>query len=97
MARYRKRDAIETRLADALEADGRTFTADLIAKRFTGVEGYRMTLAFLELEGAGSFFVDLDTAPSREEVSRRAEELRGDPAKLRGLLQGELAGEGSPG
>ena len=93
MARYRKRDALEERLAQALELGGRTFTVDLIAKRATGVEGYRTTLAFLERGGAGSFFVDLDPAGSREEAGRRAEELAADPDRLRRILEDEL-GEG---
>lgn len=95
MARYRKRDAVEMRLADDLAADGRTFTVDLIAKRATGVEGYRMTLAFLELDGDASFFLDLEPAASREEATDRGEALAGDPDRLRSLLQEELAGSGS--
>lgn len=92
MARYRRRDALEIPLADRLEIDGRSFTAELIAKRATGVEGYRMTLAFLEIEGAGGFFVDLDPAESRDEVTRRAETLADDPDGLRERLRERLAG-----
>lgn len=94
MARYRKRDAVEARLADALEVEGRTFTADLIAKRFTGVEGYRVTLAFLERDGSGSFFVQAEPAASREEVGRRVEALRADEEELRALLRDRLAAGG---
>lgn len=98
MARYRRRDAIEERVSDRVEAEGRAFTADLIAKRATGVEGYRMTLALLELDGDGSFFVDLESAESREEAQRRATELREDPSRVRDLLARELgAGEAAAG
>lgn len=97
MARYRRRDALEERLAEALDVDGRTFTVDLIAKRATGVQGYRTTLAFLEREGAGSFFVDLEPAESKEEAGRRAEELAADPVRLRRLLEGELGEGGEDG
>ncbi len=95
MARYRKRDAVEMRLADDLAADGRRFTIDLIAKRATGVEGYRMTLAFLELDGDASFFVDLEPAASREEATSRGEALAADPGRLRTLLEERLAGSDS--
>lgn len=94
MARYRRRDATETRLADSLEVDGRTFTVDLIAKRATGVEGYRMTLAFLEVSGPGSFFVDLEPADTRDEATRRAGELGADQGELRRLLEEELTADG---
>jgi hypothetical protein len=87
MARYRRRDQIEIRVADALDAAGSRWSADLIAKRATGVPGYRMTLAFLELEGDGSAFVEIDPAPSREEAEARGEALAADPVRLARLLQ----------
>lgn len=95
MARYRKRDAIEERLSDRVEAEGRAFTADLIAKRATGIQGYRMTLAFLELGnggGSASFFVELEPAGSREEAQERADRLRGEPERLRRLLAEQISG-----
>ena len=92
MARYRKSDALELRLADEVEAGGRRFTADLTAKKATGVPGFRMTLAFLELDGPGGVFVDLEPAPGREEARRRAEALRGDPARLARILAERLTG-----
>lgn len=95
MARYRRKDSLEMRLADDLRAGGRAFSADLIAKRATGVEGYRMTLAFLELDGEASFFVDLEPVPTREEAARRGEALAEDHGRLRSLLEEESAGAGS--
>ena len=74
-------------MADALDAAGSRWSADLIAKRATGVPGYRMTLAFLELEGDGSAFVEIDPAPSREEAEARGEALAADPVRLARLLQ----------
>lgn len=81
---------METRLADDLSVAGRTFTADLIAKRATGVRGYKMTLAFIERDGAESHFVDLDPASSRDEAEERAEALRADPGLLEQQLQDAL-------
>ncbi|MFO7588730.1 MAG: hypothetical protein R6X22_11785 [Gemmatimonadota bacterium] len=92
MARYRKSDALEMRLAEEVETGGRRFSADLIAKKATGVPGFRMTLAFLELDGPGSVFVDLDPAPGREEARRRAEELQAAPARLAAILAERVGG-----
>lgn len=92
MARYRRRDQLEIRVAEALEAAASRWSADLIAKRATGVPGYRMTLAFLELCGDGSAFVELEPAPSREVVEERGQALAADPARLRELLEAERAG-----
>ena len=90
MARYRRQDQIEETVAGALEAAGSRWSVDLIAKRATGVRGYRVTLAFLEADGGRSAFVELDPAPAREAASALAAELRGDPDRLRRLLEAEL-------
>ena len=92
MARYRRRDAIEIRLADGLEANGRAFTADLIAKRATGVAGYRVTLAFFEVDGPRNVILDLSPAHSREEVTERARTLSGDVDGLLSMLKKGLDG-----
>ena len=92
MARYRKRDSLEIRLVDGVEAAGRTFSADLIAKRATGVRGYRMTLAFIEVAGSASYFLDLEPAASREEAQVRAESLRAEPVLLQRYLNDLLDG-----
>ncbi len=89
MARYRRQDQIERRVAERLEAGGTRWDVDLIAKRATGVPGYRMTLAFLESEGSAGAFVELDPAPSREDAEERAGELAADPGHLRALLEAE--------
>jgi len=90
MARYRRRDQIEERVTGALDAAGSRWSVDLIAKRATGVPGYRVTLAFLETEGARSAFVELEPAPSREAASALAVRLREAPERVRSLLEEEL-------
>lgn len=92
MARYRRQDQIEEPVAEGLEADGVRWNVDLIAKRATGVRGYRMTLSFLEVDGEGSAFVELDPAPSREAAAERAWELRAAPARIRALLIAQRGG-----
>ncbi len=73
-----------------MEAGGGTFSAELIAKRATGVQGYKMTLGFFELEGTDAYLVELDPATTREDVAKRADELRADPAELLRLLEAQL-------
>jgi hypothetical protein len=87
MARYRRSDQIESRVADELDVDGVVFTVDLIAKKATGVDGYRLTLSCLQVDGPESRFVQLEPADSREEAEDRAEALAGDPDRLRDLLR----------
>lgn len=86
MARYRRGDQHELRVADDLEARGTAWTVDLIAKKATGVEGYRLTLSFIEVDGTGAEFVGLDPVDSRDEVEELAGALSGDPERIREIL-----------
>ena len=86
MARYRRGDQHEIRVADELAAGGATWTVDLIAKKATGVEGYRLTLSFIETDGSASEFVGLDPVDTRGEVEARAGELADDPDRVREIL-----------
>lgn len=87
MARYRKSDQIERRISDALEALETTWTVDLTAKKATGVEGYRLTLSYLEADGPDAEFVQVEPADDRPGVEERAEALAGDADRLRDLLR----------
>lgn len=75
---------------DDLKVGGRRYTVELIAKKATGVEGYRMTLSYLETDGSDSAFVQLDPAATQDEVEARARELAEDPDRLRDLLADQL-------
>lgn len=86
MARYRRGVQHEIRVADGLEAAGTAWTVDLIAKKATGVEGYRLTLSFIERDGAGAEFVGLDPVDSRAEVEALAESLADDFDRVREIL-----------
>lgn len=90
MARYRRKDQIEVPVAEELEVDGSTYSVDLIAKRATGVDGFRCTLSFIAEEDGANAFVDLEPAAGRREARERGEELRDEPEKLRDLLRSEL-------
>lgn len=89
MARYRRKDQIEVPVAEDLEVGGTTYSVDLIAKRATGVDGFRCTLSFIAEEGGHNAFVDLEPASGRREARERGEELRADPEKVRDLLRDE--------
>lgn len=86
MARYRRGDQLELRVADRLEAEGAAWTVDLIAKKATGVEGYRLTLSFIEVDGTRAEFVGLDPVDARAEVEATADALADDPGRVRRLL-----------
>lgn len=87
MARYRKSDQFERRVSDGLDALDTVWTVDLTAKKATGVEGYRLTLSYLEADGSDAEFVQIDPADDRPEVEERAERLAGDGDRLRQLLR----------
>lgn len=91
MPRYRRGDQLETRVADRLEVGDAAYTVDLIAKKATGVEGYQVTLSYIQVDGPDTAFVRLEPAATREEVTGRAEELGEDPDRLRTLLEARRA------
>lgn len=90
MARYRRKDQIEVPVAEEFEVDGTTYSVDLIAKRATGVDGFRCTLSFIAEEGGPNAFVELEPASGRREARERGGKLRGDPGRMRDLLRTEL-------
>lgn len=94
MARYRKRDQVDERLADDLEIDGRSYTVDYIAKKATGVTGYRVTVAFIAEDGDDHVFVDLDPVDTRPEAEASAEVLSSDRDGLVELFRRQRAPSG---
>lgn len=77
----------EHRLADSLELDGHDYTVDLVARKGTGVQGFRVTVVFLPHEESETVEVDLPNAPTTTEVHRLVRELGGDPDRLRALFR----------
>lgn len=73
-------------MADELEAEESAWTVDLIAKKATGVEGYRLTLSFIEADGTGAQFVGIDPVDTRAEVEELAGALADDPDRVREIL-----------
>lgn len=76
----------EHRLADRLEVDGKGYTVQLIARRGTGVQGYRVTVHFIPHEEGGERQAEMPNAASTADVHRLARELEADPDRLRQLF-----------
>lgn len=70
------------RLADDLVVDGRRYTVDLVARKATGVQGYRMTIVYLPRESGEELEAELPNARSTVDVHRTVRELSADPERL---------------
>jgi hypothetical protein len=88
MAMSRSSSWKEHRLANRLNCDGVEYSVDLVARKATGVEGWKMTLIFLPRESAVEVKVELPNAASTADVRRAVRELEGAEGKLRALCQG---------
>lgn len=87
MALSRSSSWKEHRLADRLECDGREYSVDLVARKATGVEGWRMTLVYLPRDEGQEVKVELPNASSTAEVRRTVRELEGSEERLRDLCR----------
>jgi hypothetical protein len=90
MALSRSSSWKEHRLADRLEVHGTEYSVDLVARKATGVEGWKVTVVYLPREGGQEVKVDLPNAASTAEVRRLVGELEGAEARLRELFRGGL-------
>ena len=66
---------------------GEDYTVQLVARRGTGFQGYRVTLHFLPHSGADEVLSELPGAASTTDVHRAARELTDDPARVEQLFQ----------
>ena len=78
---------IEHRLDSDLEVDGRRYTVNLLARKGTGVQGFRVTVVFLPHEGGDTVERDLPNAASTADVHRITRELTGDGPRLAALCR----------
>lgn len=76
----------EHRLADRLEIDGSGYTVQLVARRGTGVQGYRVTVHFIPHEAGAERQAALPNAASTADVHRLARELESDGPRLHELF-----------
>ena len=77
---------IEHRLADDIEADGAHYTANLMARKGTGFQGFRITVVFIPHAGGPAVEVEQPPAASTADVHRASRELAEDPARLVSLF-----------
>jgi hypothetical protein len=88
MAMSRSSSWKEHRLANRLEVEGVVYSVDLVARKATGVEGWKMTLVYLPREGGSEVKIELPNAASTADVRRTVLELEGADARLRELCGG---------
>ena len=72
----------EHRIADALHVGGADYTVQLVARRGTGFQGYRVTLHFIPHVSGQEIQVELGSASSTADVHRLSRELTDNPARV---------------
>lgn len=92
MAMSRSSSWKEHRLANRLDCGGVEYSVDLVARKATGVEGWKMTLVYLPRENGDEVKVELPNAASTAEVRRSVKELEGADERLRELFAAASAG-----
>jgi hypothetical protein len=73
---------IEQRLADDLEVGGVKYQVNLVARKGTGVQGYRVSLDYIRHDTAATTSVDLPNAASTADVHATQRELLDNRARL---------------
>jgi hypothetical protein len=81
---------IEHRLDADLEVEDRHYTVNLLARKGTGVQGFRVTVVFLPHDGSAMVERDLPNAASTADVHRITRDLSGDTARLAALYREPL-------
>lgn len=77
----------EHRLANRLECGGVEYSVDLVARKATGVEGWKVTLVYLPRDAGDEVKAELPNASSTAEVRRLVRELEADEDRLRSLCR----------
>lgn len=88
MALSRSSSWKEHRLANRLEMDGTEHTVDLVARKATGVAGWKVTVVYLPRDGGREVKAELPNAASTAEVRRLVTELEGADERLREIFRG---------
>lgn len=88
MALSRSSSWKEHRLANRLEMDGTEYTVDLVARKATGVAGWKVTVVYLPRDGGREVKAELPNAASTAEVRRLVTELEGADERLREIFRG---------
>jgi hypothetical protein len=87
MALSRSSSWKEHRLANRLTVDGREYSVDLVARKATGVDGWKMTVVYLPREEGTEVKAELRNAASTADVRRTVTELEGAEEKLKEIFR----------
>ncbi|CAN5635055.1 hypothetical protein BH23GEM3_BH23GEM3_13520 [soil metagenome] len=87
MAMSRSSSWKEHRLANRLDCGGTEYSVDLVARKATGVEGWKVTLVYLPREAGDEVKADLPNAASTADVRSLVRELEGADERLRELCR----------
>ena len=77
---------IEHRLADSVDVEGNQYQVNLVARKGTGVQGYRVTIDYVRHDGSETRSAELPNAASTADVHAVQRELSASPAKLASLF-----------
>ncbi|MEX1184172.1 MAG: hypothetical protein WEF86_13150 [Gemmatimonadota bacterium] len=81
---------IEHRIDSDMELNGSHYTVNLLARKGTGVQGFRVTVVYLPHEGGATVERELPNARSTADVHRMTRELSDEPQRVV-----ELFGQGA--
>ena len=73
---------IEHRLASDLEVNGAVYQVNLVARKGTGVQGYRVTVDYVRHDDGRSVSAELPNAASTADVHNMQRELAENPDRL---------------
>jgi hypothetical protein len=76
----------EHRIADSLTVNGVDYTVQLVARRGTGFQGYRVTLHYIPHQGGDEVQVELAGAASTADVHRVSRDLSENLAEVTRLF-----------
>ncbi|HET7276300.1 MAG TPA: hypothetical protein VFI91_14115 [Longimicrobiaceae bacterium] len=79
----------EHRLANKLECAGTEYSVDLVARKATGVEGWKISLIYLPRDSGNEVKIDMPNAASTADVRRLVRELEGADERLKDIFDGK--------
>lgn len=89
MAMSRSSSWKEHRLANKLECAGTEYSVDLVARKATGVEGWKISLIYLPRDSGNEVKIDMPNAASTADVRRLVRELEGADERLKDIFDGK--------
>lgn len=78
---------IEQRLADSVLFDGQEYRIELVARKGTGTQGFRVTIVFMPLDGGADAELDLPNAATTADVHKLVRDLSGDGIRLEEMFR----------